>query len=68
MKSFFIKLITAGSGLSSKRFISLLGMVLFIGVVICSLFGITPPDLIVYSLVTIIVGGQGLSLINTSKN
>jgi len=67
MKDFFLKLITAGSGLSSKRFISLVAMFIYLGVVICSLCGINIPDLIIYSLVTIIVGNQSLSLINTNK-
>jgi hypothetical protein len=65
--NFFIKLVTANSGISSKRFISLAGMIIFLGVVVCSLCGINTPDVIIYSLVGIILGNQGLSTIQNKK-
>jgi hypothetical protein len=63
MKEFIIKLITANSGISSKRFLSLFFALIFAGVVICSLFGIIAPDIIIYSLVGLIGGGQAMTLI-----
>ncbi len=66
--SFFEKLITAGSGLSSKRFLSLFAMLVFTAVVVCSLCGINVPDIIIYSLVTIILGGGAMTLFQNKKD
>ncbi len=65
--SFFEKLLTAGSGLSSKRFLSLYAMLVFTAVVICSLCGINVPDIIIYSLVTIIVGNGAMTYFEKKK-
>jgi hypothetical protein len=62
--NFFRELVTEGTGVSSKRFISLLGMIIFIGVVVVNCFGIVLPEIILYTLVAIILGNQGLTLIN----
>ena len=62
MKEFFIQLITANSGVSSKRFISLFAMVLFTVIVVCSLYGVNVPDLIIYSLAGIILGNGAMSI------
>jgi hypothetical protein len=65
--NFFERLITAGSGLSSKRFLSLFAMLLYTAVVICSLCQINVPDLIHYSLVTIILGGSAMTFFQNKK-
>jgi hypothetical protein len=65
---FFRDLITDGSGLSSKRFISVIGMFAFLIVIIISACGINVPDVIVLSLVTLIIGNGALTLANKGKN
>ena len=60
--NFFKELITDGSGISSKRFISLLGMFVFIGVIITSCFGITIPEVLILTLAGIILGNGVLTL------
>lgn len=67
MKDFFTKLITAGSGLSSKRFSGLWAMLLLSVVVIAALFQIIVPDIIIYSLVAIVLGNAGMTLIPTKN-
>jgi hypothetical protein len=62
--NFFKELITDGSGLSSKRFISLTGMIIFLGVVIVSVMGKTVPDIIIITLAGIILGNGALTLGN----
>jgi Kef-type K+ transport system membrane component KefB len=68
MKNFFNSLVTANSGISSKRFISLIGLIVFVMVVIVSFFGISTPDVLVYSLVGLILGNQGLSTIQKKSD
>jgi hypothetical protein len=61
---FFRELLTDGSGLSSKRFLSLFGMLVLTGVIGFTLYDKTVPDIVYISLVTIVLGGQGLTLFN----
>lgn len=63
MIKFINNLLSANSAISSKRFISLVALVLFTAVVITAFFGITVPEVIVYSLVGLIMGGSALTLI-----
>lgn len=66
--NFFKSLITDGTGTSSKRFISVLGMFLFIVIVVMSFFGINVPEVLILSLVGIIIGQSALTLGQKSNN
>jgi hypothetical protein len=61
LKEFFIQLLTASSGLSSKRFISLVALVVFCLTVFACWF-ITVPEYAIWALVTVILGGGAMTL------
>lgn len=65
--NFLKELVTDGSGVSSKRFISLAGMIIFLGVIIASMLGKVFPDIIILSLVTIILGNGAMTLFPVKK-
>lgn len=67
MKDFFIKLLTAGSGLSSKRFTSLWAMVLLTVIVIAILFAVVVPDIIIWALVSIVLGQAAMTLVQNNN-
>ncbi len=56
------QIITAGSGQSSKRVISLVSLLLFIVVVIAALYGVILPDVYIITIGGLIIGNQGLTL------
>lgn len=62
--NFFKELVTEGTGVSSKRFISLAGMLVFTGVVVASCAGIIIPTDIILALTTITIGSNALTLFN----
>lgn len=62
MKELIENLLNANSPISSKRFISLVALVLFVAVVITAFFGIVVPEVIVYSLLGLILGGSAMTL------
>jgi uncharacterized membrane protein len=66
--NFFKSLLNSKNSLSSKRFISLVGLILFVVVVISALFGISISDTITYALVSLILGGSVLSAIPNKNN
>jgi len=59
-----MQLVTEGTGVSSKRFISLIGMLVFIGVVIANFMGKQIQTDIVLALTTIVIGSNALTLFN----
>lgn len=61
---FWRDLVTEGTGVSSKRFISLVGMLVFIGVVIVTCVGVVVPTDVILSLTTITIGSNALTLFN----
>lgn len=56
------KIISTKSDTSSKRFISIMSLFLFAGVVVAALFGIYIPDSYVWGLITMVTGNQALTL------
>ena len=69
MNKFFLQLITANSGVSSKRFISLCGTLLLAAIIVLSFCGIQVPDIAYYTISGIILGSSGMTLIgNKSTN
>ena len=65
---FFKRLIDSNDPLSSKRFISLVGLVLLIMVVIGAMFGITVADVIIVTLASLILGSSTLTTIGRNDN
>jgi hypothetical protein len=61
---FFRDLVTEGTGVSSKRFISLIGMLVFIGVTIVVCTGVVVPTDVILALTTITIGSNALTLFN----
>jgi membrane-bound ClpP family serine protease len=71
MNKFFLQLVTANSGVSSKRFISLVGTLLLIAIIVLSFCGINVPDIAYYTVSGIILGASGMTLLqnkNTTEN
>jgi hypothetical protein len=65
--AFWKDLITDNSGVSSKRFISLIGLIVFILMIVASLFKMNTPDIFIYGDLTLILGNQGLTLLQQNK-
>lgn len=63
MKEFILKTI----GYSTKRILSIAGMIIFLAVVICSLCQIAVPYIVYYSLLTIILGNGTMTLFQGTK-
>ncbi len=61
MKEFFKQLVTANSGISSKRFISLVCLVVYLATIIAS-WWLVVPEYAVWSLVSLILGGSVMTL------
>ena len=66
MKEFFKNMLTAGSRVSSKRFISLFSLFLFTVVVVVSFF-IPVQDAIIYSLLSLISSQSLFTLFQGNK-
>jgi len=66
--SFFNDILHSRNPLSSKRFISLVALVLFVIVIVCALFGISISDTIIYALVSLILGGAVMTVIPNKNN
>jgi hypothetical protein len=64
MKELVTKLLSSNDGVSSKRLNSIYGLFLFTGALIAVVSGDPVQDSIFYSLVAIILGNQGLTMIN----
>jgi hypothetical protein len=67
MNKFFIQLITANSGVSSKRFISLCGTLLLSTIIVLSFCGINVPDIAYYTISGVILGVSGMTLAQTKN-
>jgi len=61
-------MVSSGDEISSKRVISLIGLIIYIGVVVCTISGLNVPDIIFYTLISIILGSQGLTVIPKNNN
>ena len=64
---FIGKLLSPNSGVSHKRFISLVALVLYIIAFAFAFGGVIIPDLYIESCVLLILGGSALTLINKGK-
>ena len=65
--SFFERLITANSGLSSKRFLSLYAALLFGAIVVAAIVRDSVTDTLIWAVVTVILGGAGATLLQNKK-
>lgn len=65
--SFFERLITAGSGLSSKRFLSLYAALLFGVIVVAAIVRDSVTETLIWAVVTVILGGAGATLLQNKK-
>ena len=65
--NFFKELIRANSGISSKRFISMWGMLILTATVIVSFCGVAVSDTIYYVLSGVILSESALTLGQKSK-
>lgn len=63
MKGFFRELITSRSGVSSKRFIALMALVLIAAITTASICGVAISGDIVWGLVTLCLTSAGLTAI-----
>lgn len=68
MKDFFMKMFSADTEVSSKRFTSVFALLLLTVVIICSLLSVNVPEVIIYALVSIILGSSTLTLIKNQNN
>lgn len=64
MFQLFIKLLTAGSGLSSKRFISIYSVFILTVVIFSDIYTkFDVPNIVYYSLITLATGSSVMTLI-----
>ena len=68
MIKFFVRMITANSGVSSKRFIALYSLLLLTIAISVSFAGINVDESIYYVLAGLIVGQSALTLRYDDKN
>ena len=62
MKEFWKNILNSDNPTSSKRLVSLISLVLFIGIVVCHLTGIAVSDQILYSTVGLVLTPLGLTV------
>jgi hypothetical protein len=67
MKELFTKLITSGSGISSKRFISLAGLILLFVMVVANLCGLEVSSDLIWGVISIILGSGTQTLFENKK-
>lgn len=67
IKDFHLNLLSAKSKISSKRYISIIALYLFVATIIVTWFR-TVPEFAIYSLVTIILGGSTMTLFQKSDD
>lgn len=67
-QTWLFKMITANSGLSSKRFIALVALAMLAGVLIAQIAGVQMPDVVYYSLTSLVLGSSVFTLRYNSNN
>lgn len=65
--NFFKNLLDAKNPLSSKRFISLVSLLMLIIIIVGALFKIVVADIIVVTLGGLVLGSSGLTTINRNR-
>lgn len=69
MKEFIINLLSGKSNdVSSRRFTAFISLLLFIVIVVCSLFGVVIQKEILYATVSLITTSLGLTLIKNKSD